>query len=98
MEFKTTIGQFRAIAILEGISFLILIFIGMPLKYMAGLPLFVKYMGWAHGILFISYLFLLIRVKVEYNWSLLQCAGAILASLLPFGPFVMESRLRKTQP
>ena len=52
---KTPLGRFRAVALAEGLSFVVLLFIAMPLKYALGLPLAVKYVGWAHGLLFVLY-------------------------------------------
>ena len=52
---NTSVGRLRLAGITEGISFLVLLFIAMPLKYWAGMPLAVKYTGWAHGVLFVLY-------------------------------------------
>lgn len=88
------LNQFRKIAFWEGISFIVLMFIAMPLKYWADFPLAVKYTGWAHGVLFILYGVWLIRVKEAYNWNLKRQAAAMIAALLPFGTFILE---KKTQ-
>lgn len=88
-------GRFRAVALLEGISFLFLLFVAMPLKYWAGMPLLVKYTGWAHGILFVLYVVSLLEVSLKLRWSLLVTALAFLASLLPFGTFIMDAKLFK---
>jgi integral membrane protein len=93
MSDKKLLSQFKNIAIAEGISFLVLVFIAMPVKYMLGFPLLVKYFGWAHGVLFILYIVWLIRAKEEYNWSLKQTALGLIAALLPFGPFIFNKRL-----
>ncbi len=97
MNFKNALGQFRIVAIAEGISFLILLFIAMPLKYMADMPLYVKYTGWLHGVLFISYLVLLVRVKSECDWTLAKTAWALIASLLPFGTFLLDRQLGREE-
>jgi integral membrane protein len=81
--------------LLEGISFLLLIFIAMPLKYGAGMPLAVKYTGWAHGVLFVLYVILLIQVWIEYKWKFTKVVVAFIASLLPFGTFVLDRNLKK---
>lgn len=86
------IRRFRLVAILEGISFLVLLGIAMPLKYMAGLPLAVKYVGWAHGLLFISYIVLAIPLFTRLKWPMERVYGVGIASLLPFGTFVLERR------
>ncbi len=97
MPKSTPLSRFRAIALLEGLSFVLLLFIAMPLKYLAGMPLGVKLVGWAHGMLFVLYLLLLSEVAVAHRWSLVRVVGAFLASLLPFGTFVLDARLRREE-
>ncbi|KAA9357123.1 DUF3817 domain-containing protein [Larkinella humicola] len=95
LSLKTPLGRFRFIGILEGISFLVLLGIAMPLKYWAGWPLAVKYVGWAHGVLFIAYLIALFAVAFDRRWSFIRVVVAFIASLVPFGTFWLESRLKK---
>jgi integral membrane protein len=95
---KTTLGRFRLVGVIEGISYLILLGIAMPLKYLAGRPEAVKYFGWAHGVLFVVFCVLLVKVWVQYKWSFLKTTAAFIASLLPFGTFVLDKRLRKEYP
>ena len=92
---KSSLGLLRIVGILEGISYLILLFIAMPLKYVAGLPIFVRVFGMAHGLLFILFLLMLFIVWVKYRWSLTRVIGAFFASLLPFGNFILDARLRR---
>lgn len=87
--------HFRLIGVLEGISYLILLCIAMPLKYFAGFPHAVKYFGWAHGVLFVLFGIYLIKVWIDYKWSFKKSALAFVASLLPFGTFVLDSKLKK---
>ncbi len=87
------LNQFKNIGVAEGISFLALVFIAMPVKYALGYPLLVKYFGWAHGALFIAYIIWLIRARDEYNWSLKQTALGLIAALVPFGPFIFNKKL-----
>jgi integral membrane protein len=94
---KATLHRFRIIAVMEGISFLILLFIAMPLKYLAEQPNPVKYVGWAHGVLFVLFCFALLQVWYVRRWTLLQVAGAFVASLLPFGTFVLDKRVRREE-
>ena len=76
---------------------LLLLFIAMPLKYWADSPAMVKYTGWAHGVLFVIYMVLLLLVWIKYKWSFGKVLIAFLASLLPFGTFLFERRLKKEE-
>lgn len=86
------IRRFRTVAIAEGISFLLLLFIAMPLKYLADMPLAVKYVGWAHGVLFIAYWVAAIPLFTKLKWDAERVIGLGAASVLPFGTFVMERK------
>ncbi len=90
---KNTIGRLRIIGFLEGVSFLVLLFIAMPLKYMANLPLAVKITGMAHGLLFVLYILYVVMAKIEYNWSAKKSVLAFVASLVPFGTFWADAKL-----
>ena len=96
--FDSTLGKFRLIALMEGISYLILLCIAMPLKYFAGFPHAVKYTGWAHGVLFIFYMVWLALVWKQYQWKFNRVLGAFVASLLHFGTFVLDKKLRSDLP
>lgn len=91
----TPLSRLRLVGLLEGLSFLALLLIAMPLKYAAGQPLAVRYVGMAHGILFLLYLLALAPVAIDHRWRRKTVAGAILASLLPCGPFVFEAKVLK---
>ncbi len=86
------LSRFRSVAIAEGISFLVLLFIAMPLKYMAGMPLAVKYVGWAHGLLFIAYIVTAVPLFTKLKWPGERLYGVAMAALLPFGTFVLERK------
>lgn len=87
---------FRIVAILEGISFLLLFGIGMPLKYLANLKEPNMYIGYAHGFLFIAYVIFAIVICVEKKWDLQRFVVLFVASLLPFGTFYIDKKyLRK---
>ena len=86
---------FRRIAITEGISFLVLLFIAMPLKYGADIPEVVNYVGWTHGILFVMFLFLAVAVSIRYKKKFLFVIKAFLASILPFGTFVLDKQMKR---
>lgn len=86
------IRRFRTVAIAEGISFLILLFVAMPLKYLFGLPMAVKVVGWAHGVLFIWYWVAAVPLFTKLKWEAERIVGLGLASILPFGTFVLERK------
>jgi integral membrane protein len=90
-----TINIFRKVAVAEGISYILLIFIAMPLKYWAHIPEAVKYTGWAHGVLFMLYIVFFIMTWMEVKWNIGKAAMIVFASLLPFAPFWVDKRLRK---
>ncbi len=92
---RTPIGRLRAIGILEGISYLALLGIAMPLKYMADQPEPVKILGWIHGGLFMALCLALLHVHWVTRWGTLCSAGVFVAAFLPFGPFVIDSRLKE---
>lgn len=94
---KTSLGRFRLVALLEGISYVLLLFISMPLKYYAGMPDFVKYNGWVHGLLFILYILALINVKVDQNWKFKKTTLAFIISLVPFGAFYFDKELQREE-
>lgn len=83
---------FKPIAIAEGVSFLLLMGVAMPLKYLAGLPQAVQVMGWLHGLLFIAYGVTGMLLFTHGNWPLERASGVFLASILPGGTFVLERK------
>lgn len=87
--------QLRAVAFLEGLSFVILLFIAMPLKHFAGLPLAVRIAGMVHGLLFIAFVITLFRAATEHDWGFRRWVLAFVASLLPFGTFVFDRTLKQ---
>jgi integral membrane protein len=90
-----TVRTFASVALLEGISYVVLLAIAMPLKYFLGLPLAVKAVGWAHGVLFMLYVALLVLCWIKYKWSFGRVAMYFVASLLPILPFIVERRLKE---
>jgi len=81
---------FRIVALLEGVSYILLIFIAVPLKYWSGDEQYVKLLGMPHGLLFIVYLILAYLLKSTENWSLKDLCLVMLASILPFGTFYID--------
>lgn len=92
-----SIRNLRIIGILEGISYLVLLGIAMPLKYVWAMPLMVKYTGWAHGLLFILYIVAVPLAKRAMNWNLLWVFIAWAASLIPFGTFILDRHLARRE-
>ena len=91
----TALRQLRLVALLEGSSFLILLFAAMPLKYLAGMPLAVRIVGSIHGALFIAFVVALYRAAHACDWPLRRSVTAFVASILPFGTFVFDGALRR---
>ena len=89
--------RLRLVGIVEGVSFLLLLGIAMPLKYLAGEPRMVSVVGAAHGALWILYVAAVFQAAGAFRWSLGRIAAALAASVLPFGPFVFDAHLRRTQ-
>lgn len=94
---NSTIKSLRWIGIAEGISFLILLLIAMPLKYMLDWPLAVKYVGWAHGLLFVLYIVAVFAAIRAMNWGFRGVVVALAASLVPAGTFVLDKSLRRRE-
>ncbi len=90
-----TFHWFRKIAFAEGVSFLVLLFVAMPLKYFAGLPLAVTIVGSIHGALFVAFMVLAFLVREKYNKSLGWGFKAFIASIVPFGTFYMDREWRR---
>ena len=84
----------RATGLAEGVSFLVLLLVAMPLKYFAGLPAAVKVVGWAHGVLFIAFVAVLLYTTVVARWPLSRAGLVFVAALLPFGPFLIDRRMK----
>lgn len=85
----------RLVSLLEGLSFLFLLGIAMPLKYAFDNPVLVPFAGMAHGVLFIAFVVVLLVVCQRQGWSLLVFVAGLIASLLPFMPFVFERWVAK---
>lgn len=90
------INFFRIISFLEGISYLLLLFIALPLKYFNGQEYLVKILGMPHGILFILYIFISIILKNKMNWSIRQTIEIMIGSIIPFGTFYIDYKYLKS--
>jgi len=94
MNFNS-IYSLRLLGNIEGISYLLLLGIAMPMKYFFGFPMAVKIVGMAHGVLFIAYCLLLALQMRANKWNLLFGIYLFVATLIPFGTFVTDRRLAK---
>ena len=94
---NTQLGRLRMVGISEGISYIVLLFIAMPVKYIAGNPTAVWYVGWVHGLLFMLFILALITVKINMEWGFKKTAIAFIAALMPFGTFILDKSLRKQE-
>lgn len=81
---------FRLIAFLEGLSYLLLLFVASPLKHFYDDPYYVKLLGMPHGILFIGYLILAYLIKKRMQWHKNVFLIVLLSSIIPFGTFYVE--------
>lgn len=83
----------RLVAILEGISYILLLFVAMPAKYFFGRPELVRYTGMVHGWLFVVYVLILVLLHFRCRWTLQKTSLGFLLSLVPFGTFYAERKL-----
>ena len=86
------LNLFRIVALLEGISYILLLFIAVPIKYFGNDPQYVKLLGMPHGLLFIGYVILAIMLSSELNWKGKTRLQIFLASIIPFGTFVVDRK------
>lgn len=92
----TFLNVFRWIAFLEGVSYILLLFIATPIKYILEEPKFVKLLGMPHGLLFITYIILAFMYKLEVNWTKKTFYVVLLASIIPFGTFYVDRKYLNT--
>ncbi len=86
--------RFRMVAIAEGISFLVLLGIAMPLKYLLDMPMAVKIVGWLHGALFVTFIYFAFEIFTSFKKEILWLGKAFLASIIPFGTFIFDRELK----
>lgn len=92
---RDPIQRFRLVAFLEGVSFILLLGVAVPLKHLLGMPGAVRVIGMAHGLLFLLYLAASFELFASRRWSGRQVLLAVVASLVPFGTFVLDARIRR---
>ena len=91
---KNSVKKFGIINTVEGYSYLVLLFIAMPMKYLLGIPLAVKVAGMAHGVLFIIFCALLVIAWQDRKWAFKENILFFIASLIPFGTFFTKSKIK----
>ena len=85
---------FLWIALLEGISYVALLLVAMPLKYLAGIPEAVSYVGAVHGFLFVMYIIAAFYLGMQLQWTAWRTLKVMAMSLLPWGPFMVRHKLK----
>ena len=83
---------FRIISFLEGTSYLLLLFVATPIKYMWDDPQYVKMLGMPHGLLFVAYLVVAYLIKDQMKWDNKTLGIVFVASVIPFGTFYIDKR------
>jgi integral membrane protein len=83
---------FRIVSFLEGVSYLLLLFVAVPIKYFQGDVSYVKMLGMPHGILCMSYIVLAVMLQKTMKWSLKSLGIVVLASVIPFGTFYVDKK------
>ncbi len=91
------IGKFRIIGFVEGISYLVLLFIAMPMKYILSIAIATKIAGMVHGLLFIAFIIILMQAAQKHNFSTKDSTIFFIASLIPFGTFFTDKRLSELE-
>lgn len=94
----TNVGRFRLVSLLEGLSFLLLLFVAMPLKYGFGMPEAVSLVGRAHGLLFVVFVAALIAATREAGWGLGKAALFFVLSTVPFGFLLIDRQAKAAAP
>ena len=89
------VNIYRVTAFLEGVSYILLLFVAVPIKYLLNEALYVKVLGMPHGILFILYILFSIIAKIKYNWSFRKFLVISISSLVPFGTFYIDKKYLK---
>jgi len=90
-----SIKQLRVVGFAEGLSYLLLLFVAVPLKYLGGVALAVRVVGMIHGVLFLLYLVAVVRAGWGRRWPVVFWVEAIGASVVPFGPLLLDGKLRR---
>ena len=90
------IKTLRVISYLEGISYIFLLFIAVPIKYYANDPSLVKLLGMPNGLLFVAFVILSLVNSKKYNWSFIKTIVVLISSIVPFGTFYVDYKYFKS--
>lgn len=90
---KDQLGRLRVLGFIEGVSFLLILFVTMPLKYYFDTPGPNKAIGMVHGVLFLGYCLMVLTVGIGRDWSWGKIGLGLLASIVPFGTFWADIKL-----
>ena len=86
------ISIFRGVSFLEGVSYILLLFVAVPIKYALEDATYVKWLGMPHGVLFLLYIVLALVVSFKVKWNIKTTLLVLLASLVPFGTFYVNKK------
>jgi integral membrane protein len=89
------IPVFRIIALLEGVSYILLLFIATPIKYLYEDPQYVKLLGMPHGLLFMAYIVIAVIISPDLKWSTRTLWIVLIAAIIPFGTFYIDKKYLK---
>ena len=96
-DLNSPVGRVRLIGLIEGVSFLLLMGVAVPLKHLAGQPLMVTWFGWVHGLLFVVLCLAILQAWLGRALSFKHSLLTFVAALLPFGPFLIDRRLAEAE-
>ncbi|MBK1790462.1 DUF3817 domain-containing protein [Persicirhabdus sediminis] len=94
---KSPLGRLRILSLVEALSYLTLLFIAMPMKYIWGQPEMVRVVGMAHGVLFCIFCLVLLQAWIAAEWKIKVPTLIFIASLIPFAPILVERWLKKEE-
>jgi len=86
---------FRLVAFFEGVSYILLLFVATPIKYLKDDPQYVKMLGMPHGILFMVYVILAFMLKADFEWIKTNSKKVLLMAIIPFGTFYLDKQLKR---
>ncbi len=95
LKFECMTLTFRWISLLEGLSYILLLFVAVPLKYLGGNDILVKTLGMPHGILFVAYVAFALLLRPEKKWDNRNFLFILAASVIPFGTFYVDRKYLK---